>query len=398
MVFQVLLVSNNYDMGGSMKGSGKRCRGFRASSAYWNSNQPIFDFYNSCGITKRDIMKRSAKSAFTLVELLVVIAIIGILIGMLLPAVQQVREAARRAACMNNVRQLALGCMNYESAYMHFPPATQRNNATTSDSRGLPTYPRPSRPTEGRKIGWTVFILPFIEQNNLEKQLRDATDSWEDNWVFARNAAGNIIASAEIPFLFCGSDASPDGNANKFYTHKDLVPTSEFYGKSNYVACAGTNGFNQCSNPSYQVDWGVFGCNSKTKFGSMKDGSSNIILLGERASRTAEQSGHTGSAANRKNYGAIWAGRVNSNSHLDYPSSERRGAEYGVVGVVFSDNAANWSINGRDTPRVVASSFHPGGATVAFADGSAHFLSDNLNINTLRALAAMSDGAVVSGY
>jgi prepilin-type N-terminal cleavage/methylation domain-containing protein len=142
-------------------------------------------------------MKKTAKSGFTLVELLVVIAIIGILIGMLLPAVQQVREAARRAACMNNLRQLALANHNYESAHMHFPPATQRNDATTSHSRGLPTYPRPSRRTEGRKIGWTVFILPFIEQNNLETELKDACNNWEDNWGWkdyrvATNSVSNL--------------------------------------------------------------------------------------------------------------------------------------------------------------------------------------------------------------
>ena len=108
-------------------------------------------------------MSNLKRSAFTLVELLVVIAIIGILIGMLLPAVQQVREAARRTQCMNQVRQLALATMNFESAYMRFPTAGM-------GSEGF--YPGGwTQPTLGFENGsWTFQILPFMEQNNLEQR------------------------------------------------------------------------------------------------------------------------------------------------------------------------------------------------------------------------------------
>ncbi len=185
-----------------------------------------------------------------------------------------------------------------------------------------------------------MFILPHLEQPIIQDRLGTATDNWEDNWVFARDTNGAIIASAELPVFMCVSDAHQDGIVNKFYTHRDLDSTQEYYGKSNYVACAGANGFNQCSNKSFVIDSGIFASNSKTSFSGITDGSSNTILLGERSSLTEKQAGHTSS--NRENYGAIWAGRVNSNSHLNY-SAGRRGAEYGVAGIVFSDNAANWS-------------------------------------------------------
>ena len=177
---------------------------------------------------------KTKKSGFTLVELLVVIAIIGILIGMLLPAVQAVREAARRIQCANNSRQLALACMNYESAHQHFPPAI---NSETSRGRSEaePVFAKPSNPDRGAQQGWGFFILPFLELEPLATLYEDATDGGQTDWFLVSDSQGELVGSNVIPTFICPSDSSPDGDFNSSLTH-EMAPDGQFYAKANYIA------------------------------------------------------------------------------------------------------------------------------------------------------------------
>ena len=342
------------------------------------------------------------KKGFTLVELLVVIAIIGILIGMLLPAVQAVREAARRTECLNNMKQLGLACHNYESSHMRFPPGCNWG-ASSSDAKRNPNaiVTDPSSATGGQRISWAVFLLPFIEQPSLESTFEGATGNWDTDWWAAilpagssTSSGGTACVSSVIPAFLCPSDGSPDGDFNSTYS---ITASPSLAAKSNYVAVAGAGDgvirgdMDNFNLSQFRQIWGVFGKNSETTFGDIADGTTNVILFGERATRTEAESG---SSSSRTGAGAVWGGVGNSNGQ--YPGNVSR--DWSVFGHMFSESPENWSINGRDTPRGVASSFHTGGANVSMGDGSARFVSDNINVSIFAQVVRMADGSVVQGF
>lgn len=337
-------------------------------------------------------MKRQ-KNGFTLVELLVVIAIIGILIGMLLPAVQQVREAARRAACTNNSRQLVLAMHNFESANQRFPPAMN-----SEEGRGRADAPPiiGSDPTFGADQGWGFFILSFLEQNALFDEYNTATTATsigDTRWELGVDSSGRLVASNVLQSFICPSDASPDGDFNLSLTHEDAVD-GQLYAKANYVAAAGAGDHTQTRRISDQITWGIMGTNARTTFADIVDGSSNTIIIGERASRTDAESGAVGGELPDGNpFGAIWAGRIrnsrrNERGHFSNDTCVGR--------LTTGDDSRSWGVNGTRASDGLVSSFHPGGGHVTFADGSTHFLSDNTTLDTLKSLAAMADGSVVS--
>ena len=195
-------------------------------------------------LPKKRCSRGAWSAAFTLVELLVVIAIIGILIGMLLPAVQSVRAAARKTACMNQLRQLGLANLNYESSQMHFPPGITDDDLDHRDAL---------------HSGF-VFLLPFIEQNNLYNQI-DLTQPWTA-------PVNRPVDDADIPMFTCPENQS------------SVVQDGGFPGQaSDYAFNKGNDAFLTNRAPS-----GIFGVNSAIGFSQIADGSSNTFLIGEAAS------------------------------------------------------------------------------------------------------------------
>jgi prepilin-type N-terminal cleavage/methylation domain-containing protein/prepilin-type processing-associated H-X9-DG protein len=295
------------------------------------------DLSSKSVITCRLFKGFSTRRAFTLVELLVVIAIIGVLIGMLLPAVQAIREAARRTQCANNLKQFGLAIANYEVAIGNYPPAYLGEELQPG-------------------WGWGSFILPYIEQANLY-QFGNIDDSLFGEGA---NPAYPTDYTEQVVTVFrCPSDQAPD-----------LNPLRLYHGTSNYRVATGsqTSGF-------FIVDYdfgGILFQNSKVRHAQVLDGTSNTVVIGE-----CKFDEPTGKRA------ALWAGM----------SGLRNGAVW-ISDVMWWIDDESAQING--TAPQAFSSWHPGGAMFSFCDGSTRFFKEGGDIQLLKYLADRADGHVVT--
>jgi prepilin-type N-terminal cleavage/methylation domain-containing protein/prepilin-type processing-associated H-X9-DG protein len=316
---------------------------------------------------------------FTLVELLVVIAIIGILISLLLPAVQSAREAARRMQCSNKLRQIGLALHNYHAALRAFPPGSIVSDASCT----APTSTK-------RQAPWTVQILPYLEQEALYKQFNMAgrfAALQGDGEPSDNDAAQNT----PLTVFKCPSDPAP----------QEGDPSSNYLG----VQGGGPESAAQCLtgptvNRRVRFNNGVLFTNSSVRIDHVSDGTSNTFLVGESrwwsyehtnvgwpswfswasSDRTAGGSGHT----------IVLAAAVDplNNPLVDYDSSQG-----------WIDSSGNYTntMNLATHTRCFGSR-HPGGCHMAMCDGSVHFFSENMDVNAYRSMGARNDGLPIGGF
>ena len=335
---------------------------------------------------------KSRPSGFTLVELLVVIAIIGILIGMLLPAVQAVREAARRSECSNNEKQLCLALLNYESAHMNFPPGNER--AIRSD--GSATWGH----------SFLAFSLAFCEQDNLSDRYHFDESGWTGAGVTQPNHIA--LAGLRVPYMICPSSPIPEFpiSGDEGLTAQDVAgsisnPAAAGI-KSCYTGLSGSTEHDSASangaSGSTLSQGGIFLNDAGIGFGGITDGSSNTILVGEQSNFMKRSDGGNIEVRSGGNHG------FNMGSISQGPTQSRI-FNLSVLRPVGLSNRAPINIRDFDDLEGAAGniganrpllSAHTGGVNVGLADGSVHFISDNIEWLTLANLADRDDGNVAS--
>ena len=320
------------------------------------------------------------KSGFTLVELLVVIAIIGTLIGMLMPAVNAAREAANKSSCSNNIKQLALACLNYEQSWKAFPCACTQTGAWASSCGGNGVQPQPGN----QRQNWVIMVLPFIEQTALFNSFMEKFEEGNDNHANSRaigDDAFEYLREIEIPVLKCPTDS------NNRFPYVDA--SNKKWARGNYGANMGLTLADYLGNDQWWTNpgaRGVMGPRHTLSVGEISDGTSNTILLAElRSGVTAKDCrgtwamGGAGSSATCRN-GYI-CGDDNGPNYLVEGSDDIFNCSTSGMGMASKERQRLKMPCGEGTNsnrQATTRSQHQAGVNVAFADNSVHFISDNI--------------------
>jgi len=335
---------------------------------------------------------RLLRSAFTLVELLVVIAIIGVLVALLLPAVQAAREASRRASCLNNLRQLGIALHNFEDANKQLPVGSE-----SKEYPGAPSFPH-------NFYRWSVLahLTPYLEQTNAHNSLDLTVPLYTPPsfGIAPQNAAGVALV---VPIFLCPSDSTRG-------------PVATGFGPTNYAACAGSG---SGGGSPFDTD-GSFFVRRAMRLAELTDGTSNTVIFSESLLGTGPESTSDASHATRQPqtvYRFVQSAPL-SDSGCDSASqwnvSNRRGFSWAngefrttlynhyyppnhkvpdCLGVFMSNDPSTlytgfgWR---------AARSRHPGGVNVMSGDASTHFVSQTVDLTIWRAASTRAGGEVAT--
>ncbi|QDT66486.1 DUF1559 domain-containing protein [Calycomorphotria hydatis] len=343
-------------------------------------------------------MSSLKRRGFTLIELLVVIAIIAILIALLLPSVQQAREAARRSECKNKLKQLALALHNYHDNFATFPPGCVLNDSSKDGGYDDFTYGGADNSctsvnrANGTGMGnqrapWTVLILPYIEQAALY-QLFNFEGSFAS---FATQTSANNFTGPGGEPLYMQSLNAYQCPSDPFSTPN--LPRNNYYG---VMGVGGESGPEWCDAQYHSgfTTTGIFYPNSRTRIRDITDGTSNTFIIGENIMSPFPFEPTTGYNLARN---LSWAATCEANSsqgwfmlaNIAQPTVPINSRFYGINGTTRP---------GTDQATRNFGSFHVGGCQFAANDGSVHFVSENIDEQLLDNLCHKSDGNVVDAF
>jgi len=320
---------------------------------------------------------RLLPSGFTLVELLVVITIIGILIALLLPAVQAAREAARRMQCANNLKQIGLALHNYHNTYSTFPIGA-RPGLSLSSSRNM------------MRMGtnWKASILAFLEQQPLYDQLNFEDGMFAVDWYHNEVLNGAVVSVYKCP----SSPSDPLLDGDRGASTHDGAQKHEYVGIAGVYPNPDGSTADTCHHAGY--GWicgnGLLPLNKCKAIRHAVDGTSNTLLVSEQSGKVGVvEDGVIKKYPIRNNYAGGWAGAFGSAYY------------HGLTTVRWALNAPTAVVGSSDMAymnNTVLNSSHPGVVQVLLADASVHSLSETIDMETLRRLCAADDGEPVGEF
>ena len=292
--------------------------------------------------------------AFTLIELLVVVAIVGVLIGLLLPAVQKAREAANRAKCQNNLHQIGIALHSYHGDHCSFPPGYRWKQR-------MPDMPTQTDPG----WSWAAFLLPYLEQDNLQRQINFQSS--------VGDPSNEAIRTAVLPPFLCPTDQQTG-----LFQVQTADGLSINAATSSYAACFG--GLVEIANTPGKGD-GLFYRNSRVRIADIRDGTSNTFAVGERAALFAQ---------------APWAGAISNGTVRITPGAPVTSTSVEDAPVQVLAHCGSHALNDTQSDPDDFFTPHVGTAFFLFADGSARPVSVKTEVEIIRSLATRSGGELVN--